>query len=86
MLRTPLIYLIYASALSIVLTSVVMSTQVGDWLARITLIFLPDCQRLLHKGIYNFHTVPPALSVHFLWGAGGGLPLPQTNQTRQKAV
>ncbi len=68
MLRTSLIYLVYASALSIVLTSVVMSTQVGDWMARITLIFLPDSQRLLHKGIYNFHTVSPALSVHFLWG------------------
>ncbi|MCQ9327099.1 hypothetical protein [Neisseria dentiae] len=68
MLRIPFIDLLYATAFSIMLTSVVMSTQVGDWMAHITLIFLPDSQRLLHKGIYNFRTVSPALSVHFLWG------------------
>lgn len=68
MLRIPFIDLLYATTFSIMLTLVVMSTQVGEWIARITLVFLPDCQGRLRVGIYNFRTVSPALSVHFLWG------------------
>ncbi|MBF0803742.1 MULTISPECIES: hypothetical protein [unclassified Neisseria] len=68
MLRIPFIYLLYASIFSIVLTSVVMSTQAGGCIARITLFLLPGHQRRLHLGIYHFHTVLPILYAHFLWG------------------
>lgn len=68
MLRIPFIYLLYASAFSVVLTLAVMSTQAGSWIAHITLIFLPRCLSLLSQGIYNLQAVFPALLMHFLWG------------------